>query len=99
MREKILFDKGWKFHRGDLCMRNTVMKGPDYMGAKTERMLISAAAYDYKDESDSYDPSKMSGDLWENVSLPHDYVIEQTPSPEYPQALSAMFKRYPLKAA
>lgn len=87
MREKILFDKGWKFHRGDLCMRNTVMKGPDYMGAKTERMLIGAAAYDYKDESDSYDPSKMSGDLWENVRLPHDYVIEQTPSPEYPQAL------------
>ena len=87
MREKILFDKGWKFHRGDLCMRNTVMKGPDYMGSKTERMLIGAAAYDYKDESDSYDPSKMSGDLWENVSLPHDYVIEQTPSPEYPQAL------------
>ena len=87
MREKILFDKGWKFHRGDLCMRNTVMKGPDYMGAKTERMLIGAAAYDYKDESDSYDPSKMSGDLWENVSLPHDYVIEQAPSPEYPQAL------------
>ena len=62
-------------------------KGPDYMGAKTERMLIGAAAYDYKDESDSYDPSKMSGDLWENVSLPHDYVIEQAPSPEYPQAL------------
>lgn len=87
MREKILFDDNWKFHRGDLPMRNTVMKGPDYIGAKTERMLIGPASYDYIDISDSYNPAKMSGDLWEDVSLPHDYVIEGTPSKEYPQAL------------
>ena len=82
MREKILFDDNWKFHRGDLPMRNTVMKGPDYIGAKTERMLIGPASYDYIDISDSYNPAKMSGDLWEDVSLPHDYVIEGTPSKE-----------------
>lgn len=87
MREKILFDDNWKFHRGDLPMRNTVMKGPDYIGAKTERMLIGPASYDYIDISDSYNPAKMSGDLWEDVSLPHDYVIEGTPSKEYPQTL------------
>lgn len=87
MREKILFDDNWKFHRGDLPMRNTVMKGPDYIGAKTERMLIGPASYDYIDISDSFNPAKMSGDLWEDVSLPHDYVIEGTPSKEYPQAL------------
>lgn len=87
MREKILFDDNWKFHRGDLPMRNTVMKGPDYIGAKTERMLIGPASYDYIDISDSYNPAKMSGDLWENINLPHDYIIEGTPSKEYPQAL------------
>ena len=76
MREKILFDKDWKFHRGDLPERNTVMKGPDYIGAKTERMVLGPASYHYKDESDAFTTEDLSADLWENVTLPHDYVIE-----------------------
>lgn len=87
MREKILFDDGWKFHCGDLRGRNTVMKGPDYIGAKTERMLIGPAAYNYKDESNAFDTDTLSEDLWEEVSLPHDYVIEGVPDRQYPQAL------------
>lgn len=87
MREKILFDKDWKFHRGDLPERNTVMKGPDYIGAKTERMVLGPASYHYKDESDAFTTEDLSADLWENVTLPHDYVIEGTPDKKYPQAL------------
>lgn len=87
MREKILFDDNWKFHKGDLPMRNTVMKGPDYMGAKTERMLIGPASYDYNDASDSYVPAEMSAHYWRDINLPHDYVIEGTPDLKNPQAL------------
>lgn len=87
MREKILFDDGWKFHRGDFPKRGTVMKGPDYIGAKTERMHLGPASYNYKDESDAYNTEDLSPDLWEDVTLPHDYVIEGVPCKDYPQAL------------
>ena len=87
MREKILFNDKWKFHRGDFPERSTVCKGPDYIGAKNERMVLGAAAYNYSDNSDSYDPDDICPDLWNEVSLPHDYVIEQTPSRDNPQAL------------
>ena len=87
MREKILFNDGWKFHCGDLPARNTVMKGPDYMGAKTERMMIGPASCYYIDNSDSFELGNTSPDLWLDVNLPHDYIIEQTPSKENPQAL------------
>ena len=87
MREKILFNDGWKFHCGDLPARNTVMKGPDYMGAKTERMMIGPASCYYSDNSDSFELGNTSPDLWLDVNLPHDYIIEQTPSKENPQAL------------
>lgn len=87
MREKLLFDNGWKFHRGDLPGRETVMKGPDYIGAKTERMVLGPASRQYQDESDAFDTMTLSADLWEDVTLPHDYVIETVPSKAYPQAL------------
>ena len=87
MREKILFDDDWKFHKGDLKKRDTVMKGPDYIGAKTERRILGPASYNYKDESNAFDTKTLSEDLWEDVSLPHDYVIEGVPDKSYPQAL------------
>ncbi|MDY3032173.1 MAG: glycoside hydrolase family 2 TIM barrel-domain containing protein [Clostridia bacterium] len=87
MREKILFDDGWKFHRGDLPKRATVMKGPDYIGAKTERMIVGPASWHYKDESDAFEADEVSAELWEDVDLPHDYVIEGVPDKMYPQAL------------
>ena len=87
MRETVLWDENWKFHRGDLPKRDTVMKGPDYTGSKTQSMVLGPAAYHYNDESDSYFPETMSEQLWENVDLPHDYVIEGVPDKAYPQAL------------
>ena len=86
MREKVLLDKGWKFHRGDLPKKTTLMKGPYYKSAKTERMLLGPAAYLTKDYSDAFEPEDMCNEYWQDVDLPHDYVIEGTPSTEYPQA-------------
>ena len=39
MREKILFDKGWMFHQGELDIPFPIEKSPAYRSAKTERML------------------------------------------------------------
>lgn len=57
------------------------------MGAKTERMMIGPASCYYSDNSDSFELGNTSPDLWLDVNLPHDYIIEQTPSKENPQAL------------
>lgn len=86
MREKILLDNDWKFHRGDLPKKKNLMKGAYYISAKTERMLLGPAAYLTKDDSYAFEPKEMCDENWENVDLPHDYVIEGTPSTKYPQA-------------
>lgn len=86
MREKVLLDKCWKFHRGDLPKKTTLMKGPYYKSAKTERMLLGPAAYLTKDYSDAFEPEDMCNEYWQDIDLPHDYVIEGIPSTEYPQA-------------
>lgn len=87
MREKTLFNDNWKFHKGDFTKQNTICKGPDYIGAKTERMVLGPAAYNYSDNSDSYEPCDICPDNWETVNLPHDYIIEQVPNQSNPQAL------------
>ena len=52
MREKINFDRDWKFHRGDLPLTPPAEKGPVYMQAKTERKLYGPASRNYYDNSD-----------------------------------------------
>ena len=64
MREKTLFNDNWKFHKGDFTKQNTVCKGPDYIGAKTDRKVLGPAAYNYSDNSDSYDPCDICPDNW-----------------------------------
>ena len=87
MREKILFNDNRKFHKGDFPKQNTVCKGPDYIGAKNERMVLGPASYNYSDNSDSYEPCDICPDNRETVNLPHDYIIEQVPDQNNPQAL------------
>lgn len=77
MREKILLDESWQFHRGDVNMSFPKSKGLIYMQAKTERAQWGAAAYEYDDRTDPY--GCYTTERWETVDLPHDYVIEQTP--------------------
>jgi len=79
MRQTILFDEGWLFHKGDIERKRPPLKGPIYSSAKTERERWGAAAVAYNDSSDDYRPGvEFCCDKWEKVDLPHDYVITGT---------------------
>lgn len=52
------------------------MANSGYTGAKTERKLLGPAAYRTSDMSDSFVAEELCAELWENVDLPHDYIIE-----------------------
>lgn len=76
-----MFDFNWKFHLGDIEVPLAVTKEPVYYQAKTERAIYGPAAYDYKEDLTSYT------EKWENVDLPHDYIINQIPHPANNNAL------------
>ena len=82
MREKILFDKGWRFHEGDIKRNMPLEKGPVYTQAKTVHMRWGAAAYGYDDRSNAYNQENSCTEYWEDVDLPHDYIIRQMPKQE-----------------
>ena len=83
MRQKILFDDNWIFHPGDVDNRIPVDKGPLYMQSKTETMLWGPASINYIGAYDNYSTDReVSLDPWYPVTLPHDYIIGQTPDPE-----------------
>lgn len=73
MREKLLFDFGWRFHLGEIGVPAPLTKMQTYLRAKTERALLGPASPDYRDEEDR------CPDRWETVDLPHDYIIVETP--------------------
>lgn len=80
MREKILFDGGWIFHRGDIVCKTPEVKGPLYMSAKTERYHMGPASPAYPATADAYDNRSLYlSERWDNVTLPHDYIIEGIP--------------------
>lgn len=84
MAEKILFNDGWRFHRGEIEVKMPPYKGASYMQAKTESQLTGPAAYAYNDRIDDYRMSALyTSEKWEKVDLPHDYVILQEPKEEY----------------
>ena len=88
MREKILFDNGWYFHRGDIKIDYPQTKGPVYTMAKTERMKMGPASRYYDIDAEGYNyTGEIKGEKWEVVDLPHDYIISQTPSQEYNETL------------
>lgn len=43
MREEILLDNGWLFHKGDVEYTEPVNKGAMYHQAKTERLRMDPA--------------------------------------------------------
>ena len=80
MREKICIDDNWLFHLGDFEKQTPKCKGPVYISSKSETQKWGPAARFYDDNSDSYADDKIIGcDCWENVCLPHDYMINKTP--------------------
>ena len=80
MRETLNFNKDWLFHEGDIFVEAPRSKGLIYAQAKTERHLIGPAAVTYPDGVDSYGGSRATAETWQKVTLPHDYVITQTPN-------------------
>ncbi len=90
VREKILFDDNWMFHRGDIELPLPTDKGPIYAQSKTERMLWGPAARKYSgcpDDFNTLRDHEIRSDKWEWVTLPHDYVILQKPSCDENNAL------------
>lgn len=88
MREKILLNKNWLFHLGDVKNEYPTYKGFSYISAKTERYHIGPASKDYFTTDDSYEDDKAhNGETWECVELPHDYVIRELPDKKYNCAL------------
>ncbi len=80
MRETLNFNKDWLFHEGDIFVEAPRSKGLIYQQAKTERRLIGPASMAYPDGVDSYGGSRATAETWQKVTLPHDYVISQTPN-------------------
>lgn len=88
MREKILFDDNWLFHKGDIEIEFPADKGPVYSSSKTERKIWGPASRHYRETDDRYSTnSEVCTHRWEPVTLPHDYVIAQRPSEENNNAL------------
>lgn len=80
MREKILFDEKWIFHRGDIEVEYPKTKGPVYIASKTERKLWGPAARKYYAAPDSFEAQEaVCTERWDEVCLPHDYVISGVP--------------------
>ena len=88
MREKILFDNGWLFHKGDVETPTPKVKGPIYTSAKTERKKQGPACIYYNDAVDDFRTNvEYNADKWEAVNLPHDYIISGEPKEDNNPAL------------
>ena len=79
MRQEILLNEEWYFHRGDLKTQMPYWKGPVYSQSKTERKQAGPAAYHYEDRPDQYltRSGMLNHERWECVTIPHDYVVDQ----------------------
>ena len=76
MREKILFDEGWLFHKGGVTPEPMKGRGPIYHMAKTERKKQGPACIYYNDAVDDFRTDvEFNSDKWTWVNLPHDYII------------------------
>ena len=78
MRDEILLNQGWLFHKGEITVGKLFNKGPIYTQSKTERKLIGPAAYKYFDMPDPFfTNAEYKDDNWIQVEIPHDYVVAQ----------------------
>lgn len=95
MREKILFDDGWMFHRGDVKMEYPNHKMIAYQSAKTERYQMGPASPRHNIDDGLLFPTggkEYVGENWQAVTLPHDYLAGDENEPCYNTALG--FCRY-----
>ena len=79
MREKLNFDRNWKFALGDIEMDYPRTKPPASYSSKTERAQWGPASF-------SYDTGMYASEHWSDVDLPHDYTIHELPDEKYNEA-------------
>lgn len=84
MREKICFDEDWLFHYGDFPSELPPISGIYYVTAKTERIHFAPASKEYRPFVEADRDAEMNYDVWERVTLPHDFVIGGIPDHRYP---------------
>ena len=71
MREKILFNDGWRFHKGDSVAKTPLDKGPVYTAAKTERCKWGLGAKAYNGMPDSFDDNaELREEKWRGSHFP-----------------------------
>ena len=87
MRERICIDDNWLFHLGDIKTGTPKLKGPIYISSKSETEKWGPAARFYDDKSDSYDDERsLTCEYWQNVDLPHDYMMTKVPDKSFNNA-------------
>lgn len=77
MRQEILLNDGWLFHKGDIAEPVSPDKGFVYMQSKTERKKSGPAAFAFPDTPNAFIGSLLSPIKWEYVRIPHDYILFQ----------------------
>ena len=79
MRQELLLNDEWYFHRGDIKVETPSWKGPVYSQSKTERKQSGPAAYHYEDRPDQYlnGSGILNHEKWECITVPHDYIVDQ----------------------
>lgn len=81
MREKLCFDSDWYIHIGNISVPEPPDKSGLYKAAKTQRAQMGPASVRHGCKPDFWgNPHEATGEKWSPVSLPHDYIIRQTPS-------------------
>ena len=95
------FNGEWRFFDGEIKQEMPSYKGPAYIQAKTERYRIGPASIFYRDTPDDYgmrrqvyQTKELTLERWENVTLPHDYIIRQEPKETNNNALG-FFEYHP----
>ena len=87
---RILFVNGWRFHDGEIESVLPAIKGPVYTQAKTEGYRQGPASVNYPDAPNDFGntPGRViTHELWENVDLPHDYIVNSPIDPNGNNAL------------
>ena len=95
MSQRILFCDGWLFHDGEIEVTQPRDKGPIYSQAKTETYRHGPASVYYLDRPDDFGGRPMAmltHEKWEQVTLPHDYIVNSPITQEENNALG--YRRY-----
>ncbi len=89
MKEKILFDSDWYFHKGDIEVPLPATKEYAYNAAKTECALVGPAARRYPLPCDyEWRAGAVRGrERWEKIQLPHDALFGYAPDRNENEAL------------